>query len=197
MTASIALLVVDVQIDFCPGGALAVKYGDQVVPRLNRTVEAFEKRGLPIFFTRDWHPSDHVSFRSRGGPWPPHCVQGSPGAEFHPGLLVPEGAAVISKGDEPSKEAYSGFQGTELKTRLKGLGVDEVFIGGLATDYCVKETALDARRAGLAVEVLKDCVRPVDVERGDGARALEEMRKAGAKLTTSSKAIDRLASTQQ
>lgn len=197
MTASIALLVVDVQIDFCPGGALAVKYGDQVVPRLNRTVEAFEKRGLPIFFTRDWHPSDHVSFRSRGGPWPPHCVQGSPGAEFHPGLLVPEGAAVISKGDEPSKEAYSGFQGTELKTRLKGLGVDEVFIGGLATDYCVKETALDARRAGLAVEVLKDCVRPVDVEPGDGARALEEMRKAGAKLTTSSKAIDRLASTQQ
>ena len=192
-----ALVVVDVQRDFCPGGALAVRYGDQVVPRLNRTVEAFEKAGFPLFFTRDWHPPNHISFRSRGGPWPPHCVQGSRGAGFHPDLLVPEGAVIISKGDEPSKEAYSGFQGTDLEARLKRLGVEQVFVGGLATDYCVKETALDARRAGFAVEVLKDCVRPVDVRPGDGAKALKEMRKAGAKLTTSSKALDRLASTQQ
>ena len=192
-----ALVIVDVQRDFCPGGALAIRHGNQVVPRLNRAVKAFEEAGLPLFFTRDWHPPNHISFRSRGGPWPPHCVQDSPGAEFHPDLLVPEGAVIISKGDKPSKEAYSGFQGTDLKARLKRLGVEQVFVGGLATDYCVKETALDARRAGFAVEVLKDCVMPVDARPGDGAKALEKMRKAGAKLSTSPKALNRLASTQQ
>ena len=168
-----ALVIVDVQRDFCPGGALAIRHGNQVVPRLNRAVKAFEEAGLPLFFTRDWHPPNHISFRSRGGPWPPHCVQDSPGAEFHPDLLVPEGAVIIIKGDKPSKEAYSGFQGTDLKARLKRLGVEQVFVGGLATDYCVKETALDARRAGFAVEVLKDCVMPVDARPGDGAKALE------------------------
>ena len=192
-----ALVVIDVQRDFCPGGALAVKFGDQVVPRLNRVIAAFEKAGFPLFFTRDWHPSDHVSFHKSGGPWPPHCVQGSPGAGFHPDLLVPEKAVIISKGDEPAKEAYSGFQGTDLEARLKELGVEEVFIGGLATDYCVKETALDALRAGFAVDLLKDCVRPVDVAPGDGAKALEEMRMAGARLTTSTEALHRLVSTRQ
>ena len=192
-----ALIVVDVQLDFCPGGALAVRYGDQVVPRLNKIIGVFEGSGLPVFFTRDWHPPDHVSFRSQGGPWPPHCVQGSLGAKFHPGLRFPRDAKVISKGDRPSKEAYSGFQGTDLRAQLKKLGADELLVGGLATDYCVKGTTLDALRAGLSVEVLKDCVRPVDVRPGDGARALAEMQKAGARLTTSSKAANRLASTQQ
>ena len=192
-----ALIVVDVQLDFCPGGALAVRYGDQVVPRLNKIIGVFEGSGLPVFFTRDWHPPDHVSFRSQGGPWPPHCVQGSPGAKFHPGLRFPRDAKVISKGDRPSREAYSGFQGTDLRAQLKKLGADELLVGGLATDYCVKGTTLDALRAGLSVEVLKDCVRPVDVRPGDGARALAEMQKAGARLTTSSKAASRLASTQQ
>ena len=192
-----ALIVVDVQLDFCPGGALAVRYGDQVVPRLNKIIGVFEGSGLPVFFTRDWHPPDHVSFRSQGGPWPPHCVQGSLGAKFHPGLRFPRDAKVISKGDRPSKEAYSGFQGTDLRAQLKKLGADELLVGGLATDYCVKGTTLDALRAGLSVEVLKDCVRPVDVRPGDGARALAEMQKAGARLTTSSKAASRLASTQQ
>ncbi len=192
-----ALIVVDVQNDFCPGGALAVKYGDQVVPRLNKVIRAFEDSGLPVFFTRDWHPQDHVSFRSKGGPWPPHCVQDSPGAKFHPELYVPHDAVIVSKGDRPSKEAYSGFQGTDLEAQLKRLGVGELLIGGLATDYCVKETTLDALRAGFSVGVLKDCVRPVDVKPGDGARALAEMEKAGANLTTSSKATDQLASTQQ
>ena len=192
-----ALIVVDVQLDFCPGGALAVRSGDRVVPRLNKIIGVFEGSGLPVFFTRDWHPPDHVSFRSQGGPWPPHCVQGSHGAEFHPGLRFPRDAKVISKGDMSSKEAYSGFQGTDLRAQLKKLGVDELLIGGLATDYCVKETTLDALRAGLSVEVLRDCVRPVDVRPGDGAKALAEMQKAGARLTTSSKAANRLASTQQ
>ena len=192
-----ALVVVDVQRDFCPGGALAVKDGDQVVPRLNRAVEAFEKQGLPIFFTRDWHPSEHISFRSRGGPWPPHCVQGTPGAEFHPDLAVPKGAIIIGKGDDPAKEAYSGFQGTDLGARLEKLGVEEVYIGGLATDYCVKETALDALRRGFAAVVLKDCVKAVDVGPGDGAKALDEMLRAGAKVATSDEALGRMASTQQ
>lgn len=192
----LALIVVDVQVDFCPGGALAVRFGDQVVPRLNSAIRNFEGSGLPVFFTRDWHPPDHVSFRSEGGPWPPHCVQGSPGAEFHPGLCVPPDAVVISKGDRPSEEAYSGFQGTDLEARLKKLGVAELFIGGLATDYCVKETALDALRGGFSVEVLEDCIRPVDVRPGDGAKALLEMQKAGAGLTTSPKAVERLAGAQ-
>ena len=191
-----ALLVVDVQVDFCPGGSLAVKNGSDVVPRLNRVIKAFERRSLPIFFTRDWHPANHISFKSRGGIWPPHCVQGTSGAEFHSGLLVPGNATIVSKGDKPSMEAYSGFQGTDLETRLKRLGIDKVFVGGLATDYCVKETTLDARRTGLAVEVLKDCVRPVDIKPGDGARALAEMRRAGAKLTTSSAVIHQLAGRQ-
>jgi nicotinamidase/pyrazinamidase len=190
-----ALLVVDVQRDFCPGGTLPVKDGDEVVPGINSVVRAFEHAGLPIFFTRDWHPPDHISFKSQGGPWPPHCVEGTAGAEFHPALRIPLGAIVISKGDSPRAEAYSGFQGTGLEVRLKRLGVDEVFVCGLATDYCVRETTLDARRTGLAVEVLKDCVRPVDVKPGDGARALTEMKEAGAKLTTSSAVIKMLAGT--
>ena len=174
-----------------------MKFGDQVVSRLNKVVGIFEGSGLPLFYTRDWHPADHISFKARGGPWPPHCVQGSPGAEFHPGLLVPRDAAIISMGDKASEDAYSGFQGTDLAARLKKIGADRLFVGGLATDYCVRETTLDALRAGFGVEVLKDCVRPVDVRAGDGARALLEMQKAGARLTTSSKVTEKLAGTQQ
>jgi nicotinamidase/pyrazinamidase len=189
--------VVDVQVDFCPGGALAVDHGDDVVPGINKTVDAFERLGLPLFFTRDWHPPNHISFKAQGGAWPPHCVQGTKGAEFHPDLGVPSGAVIISKGNKPSAEAYSGFQGTDLEARLKRLGVDEVFLGGLTTDYCVKETALDARRAGFAVDVLEDCVRAVDSKPGDRGRALAEMRRGGASMTTSSAVIRLLASTQQ
>ena len=192
-----ALLVVDVQRDFCPGGVLPVERGDKVVPALNRIIGAFEDMGLPIFFTRDWHPPNHISFNGRGGPWPPHCVQGTRGAEFHPDLLIPPDAKIISKGNNPQLEAYSSFQGTGLEARLRRAGVDEIFLGGLTTDYCVKESVIDARRGGFSVEVLRDCIRPVDVKPGDGARALKEMLKAGAKLTTSSEAIKRLASTQQ
>lgn len=188
-----ALLVVDVQRDFCEGGALAVREGDEVVPQLNKVIAVFEALGLPIFYTRDWHPANHISFKAQGGSWPPHCVQGTAGAKFHPDLRVPPDPAIISKAEDPSKEAYSDFEGTNLRARLKGLGVDEVFIGGLATEYCIRATALDARRAGFGAEVLTDCIRPIDVKPGDGDRALAEMEAAGARLTTSSEAIDWMA----
>jgi len=192
-----ALLVVDLQRDFCSGGALPVKNGDQVVPEINRIINGFDRHSLPIFFTRDWHPPNHISFKSQGGNWPPHCVQGSTGAEFHPALRIPLGAAVISKGDVPKEEAYSGFRGTDLETRLRKLGVEEIVLCGLTTDYCVKESALDALRAGFKVSVVRDCIRAVDVKPGDGAMALSAMKKAGAKITASSSVIKQLASTQQ
>ena len=191
-----ALLVVDVQRDFCPGGALAVDGGDEVVPGINKLIGAFERRGLPIFFTRDWHPPNHISFRQRGGPWPPHCVQGTTGAEFHPSLRIPTSAVVVSKGDDPEKEAYSGFEGSDLGARLQNLGIDEVFIAGLTTDYCVKQSSLDARRLGLRVNVLADCTKAVDVGPGDGKRALSAMEKAGVQLTDSNAVLRLLAGTQ-
>jgi nicotinamidase/pyrazinamidase len=190
-------LAVDVQRDFCPGGALAVKNGDEVVPRLNRVIKAFERASLPIFFTRDWHPADHISFRSRGGIWPPHCVQRTSGAEFHPDLRIPPAAVIISKGSSRDAEAYSGFQGTDLEERLRGLGVDEIYLGGLTTDYCVRESTLDARKAGFSVTVIEDCIKAVDAKPGDGDRALADMRRVGAELATSSEVVRQLASTQQ
>jgi len=192
-----ALLVVDVQRDFCPGGALAVKDGDRVVLGLNRVIEEFERRRLPIFFTRDWHPIDHISFRSRGGIWPSHCVQGTTGSEFHPDLRVPAMAAIISKGTSRDAEAYSGFQGTDLEEQLREQGADEIFLGGLTTDYCVRESALDARKAGFLVTLIEDCIRAVDAKPGDGDRALAEMRRAGARRATSSEVIRQLAGTRQ
>ena len=168
-----------------------------MVPVLNKVVEAFEHRSLPIFFTRDWHPADHISFLSRGGIWPPHCIQGSPGAKFRPDLRIPAAAVIISKGTSRDAEAYSGFQGTNLEERLRSLGVDEIFLGGLATDYCVRESALDARKMGFSVTVMEDCIRSVDAKPGDGGRALVDMRRAGAKIATSSETVKRLASTQQ
>jgi len=179
-----ALIVVDVQRDFLPGGALAVPAGDEVVEPLNRTIDAFERAGLPVFYSRDWHPSDHCSFKAQGGPWPPHCVAGSAGAEFAPALRVPADAKVISKATTPERDAYSAFQGTTLIGQLQAAGVHRVFVGGLATDYCVKATVLDAKKHGLEVEVLADAVRAVEVKPGDSGRALQEMQKSGANLTT-------------
>jgi len=181
--------VVDVQRDFCSGGALAVKDGDKVVPILNKVIEAFTRASLPVFFTRDWHPPNHVSFEAEGGIWPPHCVKGTPGAEFHPDLEVPHGAIVISKGTKTGSEAYSGFQGTDLEKRLKGIGVEEVFIGGLAMDYCVKETASEALAAGLKVDLIKDGVKGVNRRTGDSGVALRELASRGARLITSSDAV--------
>ena len=176
-----SLVIVDVQNDFCPGGALAVKKGDKVIPVLNDYILYFQSVRAPIFLTRDWHPRNHVSFKDRGGPWPAHCVQGTKGANFHPSLKVPYGAAVISKGFLVDQDAYSGFQGTDLESRLKEKGVKRVFVGGLATDYCVKHTVLDAEKAGFEVFLLTDAVQGVEVKRGDSKQAEEEMAQAGVK----------------
>ncbi len=177
-----ALLIVDVQNDFLPGGALAVPRGDEVVPVLNRWIARFREQGLPVIATRDWHPSGHCSFQSRGGPWPVHCVAGTAGADFAPGLELPKDTVVISKATEPDREAYSGFQGTDLARRLRTLGVRRLFVGGLATDYCVLETVRDALREGFDVVLLRDAVRAVDAHPGDGDRALREMERLGARL---------------
>jgi nicotinamidase/pyrazinamidase len=179
-----ALILVDVQNDFLPGGALAVPNGDQVVPVLNEYIERFLAKKLPIFATRDWHPPDHCSFQPQGGPWPPHCIAGSLGAQFAPGLKLPENTQVISKATDPKREAYSGFDGTDLEQKLRQLGIRRLFIGGLATDYCVLNTVKDACRLGFEVFVLTDAVRAVNVHPGDEQKALDEMQRQGARFIT-------------
>lgn len=180
ITHNSALIVVDVQNDFCPGGALPVPGGDRVVPVLNRYIRKFVEAELPVYLTRDWHPGAHLSFKSQGGIWPVHCVQGTEGARFHPELSIPSVAVVISKGTDPGKEAYSGFQGTDLTHQLKQRQVGRLFVGGLATDYCVKSTVLDAIREGFEVVFLSDASMGVDVKPGDSERAIEEMAREGA-----------------
>lgn len=175
-----ALIVVDVQNDFLPGGKLAVTAGDEVVPALNEYQRRFVSRGLPIFATRDWHPTDHCSFTQRGGRWPAHCVAGTPGAEFAAGLLLPAAAVVISKATLPEAEAYSAFAGGDLAQRLRRAGVGRLFVGGLATDYCVLETVRDGLAEGFAVVLLVDAVRAVSAD--DGARAVAQMSALGAGL---------------
>jgi len=177
-----ALIVVDVQNDFLPGGALAVGRGDEVIEPLNRRLRAFAAAGLPIFATRDWHPANHCSFKAQGGPWPPHCVPGTPGAEFAAALKLPPGTQIVSKDTTPDQNTYSAFGGADLRERLEQAGVRRVFVGGLATDYCVLNTVLDACKAGFEVLVLESAVRAVEVHPGDGARALEQMQRAGARL---------------
>lgn len=176
-----ALLVVDVQQDFLPGGALAVAQGDAIVPVLNGYIAAFRARGLPVLASRDWHPPKHCSFRVRGGPWPRHCIAGSSGAAFAPELALPPEVEIFSKATEPDADAYSAFQGTGLAEWLREHGCRRLFVGGLATDYCVRASVLDARGGGFAVLLLSDAVRAVEAAPGDGARALAEMVAAGAR----------------
>ena len=175
-----ALIVVHVQRDFLPGGALAVGAGDAVVEPLNRWIDRCRAAGARVFATRDWHPPDHCSFEAQGGPWPVHCVAGTEGAEFAAGLRLPGDCRVISQASDPAREAYSGFDGTELLTQLQRAGSRRLWIGGLATDYCVRATVLDAVKEGFETHVLTEAIRPVEVHPGDGRRALEEMRAAGA-----------------
>jgi nicotinamidase/pyrazinamidase len=175
-----ALVVVDIQNDFCPGGALPVVDGDKVVPVLNKYVERFTKARAPILFTRDWHPPDHSSFKAQGGPWPPHCVQNSEGAQFHAGLLIPPEGEIVSKADKKD-EAYSFFQGTDLAQKLKERGIKRLLVGGLATDYCVKETVLDGLSYGFEVFVLDDASKGVNVKPDDSDNALRMMVSKGAK----------------
>jgi nicotinamidase/pyrazinamidase len=176
-----ALIVVDVQNDFCPGGLLAVTHGDEVVAPLNKLIEEFLERGEPVFKSRDWHPNQTKHFKAYGGTWPVHCVQNTRGAEFHPDLLDDKHIRVISKGlgDEDS---YSAFDGTDLSLQLRRLGIEEVWVGGLATDYCVKNTVLDALKEGFRAKALAEAMRPVEVNPGDGERAIAEMRDAGAQI---------------
>ena len=176
-----ALVVVDVQNDFVTG-TLAVPGGAEVVAPLNRVAARFAERGLPVLATRDWHPPDHCSFAAQGGPWPPHCVAGTPGAERVPGLRLPPGTVDVRKAVRPEADAYSGFAGTGLADDLRARGVRRVVVGGLATDYCVLNTVRDAVAEGFEVVVLRDAIRAVDVAEGDGARAEEEMRALGARF---------------
>src|SRR5438552_18143749 len=185
--ARVALVIVDLQNGFCPGGALGVHDGHLVVPVLNRYAERFAARGAAIFASRDWHPAKTTHFQPYGGVWPPHCLQGTPGADFHPDLVLPPEAEIVSKGMDPESDAYSCFQaetpdGLPFAALLGERGVSRLFIGGLATDYCVRSTVVDGVQAGFEVVVLEDAVAAVDVAPGDGDKALAEMRAAGARL---------------
>jgi nicotinamidase/pyrazinamidase len=184
-----ALVVVDVQNDFCPGGTFAVPDGDAVVAPLNDYIARFRSADGAVFASRDWHPAKTTHFKAYGGAWPPHCVQETPGAAFHRDLALPADAVVVSKGMDPEEDAYSCFQaedasGMPFAAALGERGVQRLYVGGLATDYCVRATVLDALREGFEVLVLADAIRAVDLEPGDGARAVEEMRRAGARFIT-------------
>jgi len=186
MSSRSALLVVDVQNDFCAGGALAVEHSAQVVSALNHHIAEFAQAGATIYASRDWHPLQTSHFNTHGGPWPVHCVQETAGARFHPELRLPSGSIVISKGTDPAEAGYSAFDGTTpdgrpLVADLRQRGIDHLYVGGLATDYCVRHSVLDALGAGLKVTVLEDAVAGVD-ERGS-TEALDEMRRMGAIVT--------------
>ena len=182
-----ALLIVDVQNDFCPGGALAVREGDQVVPILNKWIEEAEAAGVPVFASRDWHPANHISFKERGGPWPPHCIQNTFGAAFHPDLKLPPGVEIISKAETSDSDSYSAFGGTDLSERLRAAGIKRLWVGGLAQDYCVRASALDALKDGFETHLVVSATRPVNLNPDDGHRALEEIRRAGGILEDSPK----------
>jgi nicotinamidase/pyrazinamidase len=180
-----ALLIIDFQNDFTAGGALAVPEGDEIAGPVRRLAGQFDF----IAATRDWHPPDHSSFDSEGGPWPVHCVQGTHGAEFHPAMEGIELDAVVDVGQGREDQGYSGFEKSELARVLRDNGIDEVYVCGLATDYCVRASAIDACREGFEVTVVEDAVRGVEVEPGDSDRALSEMRDAGARVATADEAL--------
>lgn len=180
-----ALLVVDIQHDFLEGGGLAMDRADEVIPILNDCIAHFLENELHIYACRDWHPVDHCSFRENGGPWPPHCIAGTHGAEFSELLELPPGTPVFSKGTDREREAYSAFDGTELHAALKRDGITRIFMGGLTTEYCVLNSVLDAAKLGLQAVVLLDATKAVNLNPGDGQAALEKMSAAGAAMIVS------------
>lgn len=184
LTKSDALIIVDMQLDFCPGGALPVPEGDKIIPNLNRYIELFEAKNLPIILTRDWHPKDHVSFKEQGGLWAKHCIKNTEGAKFHPDLKLPPKVVVISKATKKNQEAYSGFKNTSLKKILKKRKIKRLFIGGLATEYCVKETILDALKYDFTTFLLEDASKGVNLKESDVEKAKEEMLRQGAVTIT-------------
>jgi nicotinamidase/pyrazinamidase len=182
-----ALLIVDVQKDFCPGGSLPVPDGDQVVAPLNGYIAEATVRGFPIYASRDWHPPVTRHFRPYGGQWPPHCVQNTDGASFHNDLQLPASTIVISKGQDPNSPGYSAFEGSTSEGRpllsdLREHQIGHLYVGGLATDYCVKHSVLDALRFGFRVTVLRDAIAGVDADAGDSMRAIDEMLQTGADI---------------
>lgn len=184
-----ALLVVDVQNDFCPKGALQIKDGDKIIPTINKYIKVFSKNKLPILLSRDWHPKKTKHFKAFGGDWPGHCVQGSKGAMFHRDLKFPKEAIILSKGMDPEKDSYSAFQavdsnGTDFINLLKIFGINELYLGGLATDYCVKWTTRDALKSGFKVKLLVDAIKGVNIKPSDSEEAIEEMVNLGAKKIT-------------
>jgi nicotinamidase/pyrazinamidase len=183
-----ALLIIDFQNDFCPGGALAVEEGDQIAGPVARLAPRFET----IVATRDWHPPDHASFETQGGPWPVHCVQGTPGADLHPSMREIELDAMVDVGREREDEGYSGFEKSDLAQILRDRDVDRVFVCGLATDYCVRASTIDACAEGFDTTVIEDAVRAVNVEPDDGERAMAEMKAAGAKVASSAEVLKSL-----
>jgi nicotinamidase/pyrazinamidase len=184
-----ALLVVDIQNDFCPGGALSVPGGDKIIPVLNKYIKLFSKKGFPVFASRDWHPKKTKHFKKHGGVWPSHCVHGTKGAAFHPKLKLPKNAIMLYKGMDPKKDSYSCFHAynsddVRFNKVLRNMGIKEIFIGGLATDYCVRWTAKDALKRGYKIRVLLDAVKGVDLKAGDSQKALKEITRRGAKKVT-------------
>jgi nicotinamidase/pyrazinamidase len=181
-----ALLIIDFQNDFTSGGALEVPEGDQIAGPVKRLATEFDT----VVATRDWHPPDHASFETEGGPWPVHCVRGTHGAEFHPAMEEIDVDAVVDVGREREDEGYSGFEKSDLADILRERGVDEVYVVGLATDYCVRASAIDAAREGFDVTVVEDAIRGVDVNEGDSAQAIADMREAGARIATSDEILE-------
>jgi len=184
-----ALLVVDVQNDFCPDGALAIPEGDKVVPLLNKYIKIFAKNKLPIFASRDWHPVKTKHFKDFGGSWPVHCIQNTKGAAFHPKLKLPKETILLYKGMDPGKDSYSCFQaedqrGMSFSSILKLFAIKELYIGGLATDYCVRFSTHDALKRGFKVKLLMDGIKGVNLKPGDSQKAIREMVESGAKKTT-------------
>lgn len=184
ITSSDALLISDIQKDFLPGGALPISGGDEIIPVLNAYVKRFENAKAHVFASRDWHPPNHISFKLQGGPWPPHCVQGTDGAKFSPDLKLPAGIVIISKATNPEHESYSVFDGTSFARDLRMCDVKRLFVSGLATDYCIVNTVFDARKLGYETVVLMDATLGINVEPGDVDRAIDAMLKAGAEQAT-------------
>jgi len=179
-----ALLLVDLQNDFFPGGALATPEGDSIIEPVNRLIEMFERDGLPMYATRDWHPEGHCSFQEQGGPWPPHCIRETPGAAFNPAIQMPDSAVVISKTTTQEKGAYSGFEGTDLAGRPRQAVVSSLVVAGLATDVCVKNTVFDGLEEGFDVTVVREAISGVEAQPGDSDKAMQEMVDKGARLVS-------------
>jgi len=183
ITAESALIIIDMQNDFMPGGALPVKDGDKIIPVINKYISKFRKRNRPIYATRDWHPEKHISFKEEGGPWPKHCIQNTWGAEFHKDLKISYTEdIIIDKAYREDREAYSGFQDTYLDNDLRRRGIKRLFICGVATEYCVRATVLDALNLGYEVIILGDAIKGVELRPGDSEKALNEMIEKGAIL---------------